>query len=71
MRHRAVPAATLIVAAGLIGICEGRLTRAVKDYHDRVTVEVSPIALHDTVAGWPWDSLKHAMRLADVATMTA
>jgi len=71
MRHRAVPAATLIVAAGVIVITEGRLTRPVKDYHDRVTVEMSPIALHDTIASWPWGTLKHAMRLADVAIMTA
>ena len=72
MRHRAVPAATLIVAAGLIGITGGgRLTRPVKDYHDRVTAEMSAIALHDTIASWPWGTLKHAMRLVDVAIMTA
>ena len=52
MRHRAVPAATMIVAAGLIGITQARLPRPVRDYHDRVRVETSAIALHDTVANW-------------------
>jgi len=65
MRHRAIPAWTLIVTAGVIGITEWRLTRPVKDYHDRVTVETSAIALHDTIASWPLGALKHAMRLAD------
>ena len=48
MRHRAVRAATMIVAAGLIGISQARLPRPVRDYHDRVSVEMSAIALHDT-----------------------
>jgi hypothetical protein len=52
MRYRAVPAATMIVAAGLIGITQARLPRPVKDYRDRVTVEMSDIALHDTIANW-------------------
>jgi hypothetical protein len=50
MRHRAVPAATMIVAASLIGITQARLPRPVRDYHDRVAVEMSAIALHDTNA---------------------
>jgi hypothetical protein len=50
MRHRAVPAATMIVAAGLIGITQARLPRPVRDYRDRVTVEMSAIALNDTIA---------------------
>jgi hypothetical protein len=52
MRHRAVPAATMIVAAGLIGITQARLPRPVRDYHDRVAVEVSAVAMHDTIANW-------------------
>jgi hypothetical protein len=52
MRHRAVPAATMIVAAGLIGMTQARLPRPVRDYHDRVMVEMSAIALHDTIANW-------------------
>jgi hypothetical protein len=52
MRHRAVPAATMIVAASLIGITQARLPRPVKDYRDRVTVEVSTIGLNDTIADW-------------------
>jgi hypothetical protein len=54
MRHRAVPAATMIVAAGLIGITQARLPRPVRDYHYRVGVGVerSAIAPHNTVANW-------------------
>ena len=50
MRHRAVSAATMIVAASLIGISQARLPRPVRGYHDRVAVEMSAIALHDTIA---------------------
>jgi hypothetical protein len=50
MRHKAVPAATMIVAAGLIGITQARLPRAIRDYRERVTVEMSTIMfLDDTV----------------------
>jgi hypothetical protein len=52
MRHRAVPAATMIIAAGLIGMTQARLPRPVRDYHDRVMVEMPAIALHDTIANW-------------------
>jgi hypothetical protein len=52
MRYRAVPAATMIVAASLIGITQARLPRPIKDYRDRVVVETSAIALHDTIANW-------------------
>jgi hypothetical protein len=52
MRHRAVPAATLIVAASLIGISQARLPRPVRDYHDRVSAQTA-IAAHDTIANWP------------------
>ena len=52
MRHKALPAATMIVAASLIGITQARLPRPIRDYHDRVAVEMSPIELHDTVANW-------------------
>jgi hypothetical protein len=40
----------MIVAAGLIGISQARLPRPVRNYHDRVAVEMSAIALHDTIA---------------------
>ena len=50
MRHRAVPAATMIVAAGLIGITQARLPRPVRGYHDRIAVEMSAITLLDTIA---------------------
>jgi hypothetical protein len=43
-------AATMIVAAGLIGITQARLPRPVRGYHDRIAVEMSAIALHDTIA---------------------
>lgn len=52
MRHRAVPAATMIVAASLIGISQARLPRPVRGYYDRVTVEESAIALNDTIVDW-------------------
>jgi hypothetical protein len=52
MRHRAVPAATMIVAAGLIGISQARLPRPIRDYRDRVSVEMSDMALHDTIGDW-------------------
>jgi hypothetical protein len=55
----------MIVVAGLIGSTQWRLPRAVKDYHDRVTVEESALGLHDTIASYPWNALRHAMRLAD------
>jgi hypothetical protein len=47
MRHKAVPAATMIVAAGLIGITQARLPRPIRDYRERVSVEMSTIALLD------------------------
>lgn len=52
MRYRAVPAATMIVAAGLIGMTQARLPRPVRDYRDRVSVEMSAIALHHTITDW-------------------
>jgi len=42
----------MIVAASLIGITQARLPRPIKDYRDRVIVETSAIALHDTIANW-------------------
>jgi hypothetical protein len=52
MRHKAVPAATIIVAAGLIGITQARLPRPIRDYRERVSVEMSTIALlEDTSIG--------------------
>jgi hypothetical protein len=40
----------MIVAAGLIGISQARLPRPVRGYHDRVAIETSALALHDTIA---------------------
>ena len=45
MRHKAVPAATMIVAASLIGITQARLPRPIRDYRERVSVEMSPYDL--------------------------
>jgi hypothetical protein len=39
----------MIVAAGLIGISQARLPRPVRNYHERVAVEMSAHALHDTI----------------------
>ena len=50
MRHRAVPATAMIVAASMIGITQARLPRPVRDYRERVIIEMSAIALHDTIA---------------------
>jgi hypothetical protein len=52
MRHKAVPAATMIVAAGLIGITQARLPRPIRDYRERVSVEMSAIALLDDTVDW-------------------
>lgn len=52
MRQRAVPAATMIVAAGLIGITQARLPRPVRDYRDRVSVEMSASTLLETTVDW-------------------
>jgi hypothetical protein len=52
MRHKAVPAATMIVAAGLIGITQARLPRPIREYRERVTVEISTIALLEDTVDW-------------------
>lgn len=52
MRQKAVPAATMIVVAGLIGITQARLPRPVRDYRDRVSVEMSAITLLETTVDW-------------------
>jgi hypothetical protein len=52
MRQRAVPAATMIVAASLIGITQARLPRPVREYRERVSVEMSEIAALDTPVDW-------------------
>lgn len=52
MRHKAVPAATMIVAAGLIGITQARLPRPIRDYRERVSVEMSTIALLEDTVDW-------------------
>jgi hypothetical protein len=52
MRQRTIPAATMIVAASLIGISHARLPRPIRDYRDRVTVETSGIASTDLAVDW-------------------
>jgi hypothetical protein len=52
MRHKAVPAATMIVAASLIGITQARLPRPIRDYRERVGVEISSLALLDDNVDW-------------------
>jgi len=52
MRQRAIPAATMIVVAGLIGVTQARLPRPIRDYRDRVSVETSVIAPLDTTVDW-------------------
>jgi hypothetical protein len=47
MRHKAVPAAAMIIAAGLIGVTQARLPRAIRDYRERVSVEMSSVMLLD------------------------
>jgi len=41
MPRRPVVAATMIVAASLIGITQARLPRPIRNYRDRVNVEIS------------------------------
>jgi hypothetical protein len=50
MRQKAVPAATLIIAASLIGITQARLPRPVRDYRDRVNVEMPAVGHHEATA---------------------
>jgi hypothetical protein len=52
MRQTAIAAVTMIAAAGLIGITQARLPRPVRDYRDRVTVEMSAIAPIETIVDW-------------------
>jgi hypothetical protein len=52
MRHKAVPAATMIVAASLIGISHARLPGAIRGYRERVSVEMSTIALLEDTIDW-------------------
>jgi hypothetical protein len=55
MRHRAVPAATMIVAASLIGITQARLPRPIRDYRERGGAEISAITLLDDNVDWLGD----------------
>jgi hypothetical protein len=41
MPRKPLVAATMIVAASLIGITQARLPRPIRNYRDRVTVEIS------------------------------
>jgi hypothetical protein len=42
----------MIVAAGLIGGSQARLPRPVRDYRDRVSVEMSAIVPFETTVDW-------------------
>ena len=62
MRHKAVPAATMIVAASLIGITQARLPRPIRAYRERVSVEMTSIALlEDTI---DWFGPRYGVRIA-------
>jgi hypothetical protein len=52
MRHKAVPAATMIVAASLIGISQARLPRAIRVYRERVSVEMSTLPMLEDTMDW-------------------
>jgi hypothetical protein len=52
MRHKAVPAATMIVAASLIGVTQARLPGPIRTYRERVSVEMSTIALLEDTIDW-------------------
>ena len=49
MRDKAIPALTLIVAAGLIGVAQARLPRPIRVDRDRVNVTMSAITRFDTI----------------------
>ena len=49
MRDKAIPALTMIVAAGLIGLAQARLPRPIRDDRNRVNVEMSAITRFDTI----------------------
>jgi len=49
MREKAIPALTMIVAAGLIGLAQARLPRPIRDDRDRLNVEMSAISRFDSI----------------------
>ena len=46
MRNKAIPALTMIVAAGVIGVAQARLPRPIRVDRDRFNVEMSAITRH-------------------------
>ena len=52
MREKAIPALTMIVAAGLIGLAQARLPRPIRDDRDRANVEMSAITRFDAIVDW-------------------
>jgi len=52
MRQTVIAAATMIVAAGLIGITQARLPRPVRTYRERISVEMPTIAPIETFVDW-------------------
>jgi hypothetical protein len=49
MRDKAIPALTMIVAAGLIGVAQARLPRPIRVDRERVNVEMSAVTRFDTI----------------------
>ena len=50
MRDKAIPALTMIVAAGLIGLAQARLPRPIRDDRDRAAVEMLATSRFDSIA---------------------
>lgn len=68
MRDKTIPALTLIVAAGLIGLAQARLPRPIRDDRNSVNVEMSAITrfaphseawARSTVSRWGKPSARH------------
>lgn len=49
MRDKAIPALTMIVAAGLIGVAQARLPRPIRVDRDRFNVAISAITRFDPI----------------------
>ena len=67
MRDKAIPALTMIVAAGLIGLAQARLPRPIRDDRDRVNVEMSAITRSDAKRRLAQSSLRADACRADAA----
>ena len=58
MREKAIPALTMIVAAGLIGLAQARLPRPIRDDRNRANVETSAITRFDAIVDWRGSPLR-------------